>query len=293
MTTLWATNSQTDMVANLDNGITLTNISSEPATPASWTGRIYTKSISWKTVPKFKWPSWLSFPLQTALWQNNITMRNPTTVTAWVWLWTAGAWAGTYSTALPTNTNLYTSIKRARWANVVTTTNQVLGQRNTEAMYFRWDTTSGAWWFFFYTRCGFDVWTNWGRFFAGMHSGTTVISTDPSALNNTVWFCVDAADNGAISFLTRGTSATKASTGYTITSNRWYDLYIFCAPWSSEYSWRIVDIVAWTEASGTATANLPTNSTKLTAWVLASNAALTTVTAIQLWVNKIYIETDY
>jgi hypothetical protein len=40
-------------------------------------------------------------------------------------------------------------------------------------------------------------------FFAGMHTATTVISADPSALNNTVGFCVDAADNGLISFLTR------------------------------------------------------------------------------------------
>jgi hypothetical protein len=47
-----------------------------------------------------------------------------------------------------------------------------------------------------------DVWTNGGRF-AGMHTATTVISADPSALNNTVGFCVDAADNGLISFLTR------------------------------------------------------------------------------------------
>jgi hypothetical protein len=36
-----------------------------------------------------------------------------------------------------------------------------------------------------------------------MHTATTVISADPSALNNTVGFCVDAADNGLISFLTR------------------------------------------------------------------------------------------
>jgi hypothetical protein len=32
-----------------------------------------------------------------------------------------------------------------------------------------------------------------------MHTATTVISADPSALN-TVGFCVDAADNGLISF---------------------------------------------------------------------------------------------
>ena len=264
----------------------------DPSTPPAWVGLLYSKSIGWRIVPKFKWPSGLDYPIQSSFWQNNITMWNPTTVTAWVWLWTAGAGAGTYTTALPTTTNLYTATKRGRWANVVTTTNQVLWQRNTEAMYFRWS-VAGQGGFFFYTRCGFDVWTNGGRFFAGMHSATTVVSADPSALNNTVWFCVDAADNWAISFLTRGTAATKASTGFTITSNKGYDLYIFCAPNSSQYTWRIVDFVAGTEASGTATANLPTNTTLLTAWVLASNATLTPVTSIQLWVNRIYVETYY
>lgn len=59
-------------------------------------------------------------------------------MTAGVWNGkTVGAGAGTYSTALPTTTNLYTVCKRGRWANVVTTVNQVLGQRNTEAIFFR------------------------------------------------------------------------------------------------------------------------------------------------------------
>lgn len=219
-------------------------------------------------------------------------MWNPTGATAWVWLGTVWAWAGTYANWLPTTTSLYTIQKRGRWANVVTTLNQVLGQRNTEATYFRW-ASAWHWWFFFYTRMGFDVWTNGARFFAGMHTGTTVISADPSALNNTVWFCVDAWDNGAISFLTRSTSATKASTGYTISSNKWYDLYMFCKPNDTNIYWRIVDTIAGTEASGVATATLPTNTTMLTAWVLASNAALTPVTSVNLWLNKIYIETDY
>lgn len=264
----------------------------DPETPPAWVWYLYGKTIWWRTVPKFKWPSWLDYALQSAFWQNSLYMWTPTTATAWVWMSTAWAWAGTYTTALPTTTNKYTLCKRGRWANVVTTTNQVLGQRNTEALFFRW---ASAWHggFFFYARAGMDVWTNGGRFFAGMHSDTTVVSADPSALNNTVWFCVDAADNGAISFLTRWTVATKASTGLTFASNTWFDFFIFCAPNSSQYTWRIVNLQTWAEASWTATANLPTNTTLLTAWVLASNAALTTVTAIQLWVSKIYVETDY
>lgn len=266
---------------------------SDPAAPSGNSLYFYAKKIAGRVVPKVKGPSGLDYPLQASFWQNNITMWNPTTATAGVWLGTAGAGAGTYTTALPTTTNLYTAMKRGRWANVVTTTNQVLGQRNTEAMYMVSASNAGQGGFFFYARTGFDVWTNGGRFFAGMHSGTTVVSADPSALNNTVGFAVDAADNGAISFLTRSTSATKASTGITIVSNRGYDLYIFNPSGTNTYYWRIVDIVNGTEASGTATATVPANNTMLTAGVLASNAALTTATAIQLGVNKIYVETDY
>jgi hypothetical protein len=62
-------------------------------------------------------------------------MWNPTNVTAGVWLGSVGATTGTR--ALPTATEVYTSIVRSRYANVVTTLNQVLGCRNTEAMFTR------------------------------------------------------------------------------------------------------------------------------------------------------------
>lgn len=126
-----------------------------------------------------------------------------------------------------------------------------------------------------------------------MHSATTVVSADPSALNNTVGFAVDAADNGLIYFLTRGTAATKATTGLTFVSGKGYDMYMFCASNSTQVSWRIVDINTGVEATGIATLNLPTNTTMLTTGVLASNGALTPVTSIRLGINKIYVETDY
>lgn len=271
--------------------LVLPTIIVEPGLPTSNSGFLYGKYISGKFTAKIKGAAGLDTPLQNAFWQNNIIIWNPTTATAGVWLGTAGAGAGTYSTALPTITSIYTSIKRARYANVVTTLNQVLGQRNIEAMFFR-GSVAGQGGFFFYARFGFDVWTNGSRFFGGMHSATTVVSAEPSALNNTVGFCIDSGDNGAISFLTRGTVATKASTGYTAISGKGYDIYIFCSPNSSQYAWRIIDTNARTEVNGVATATLPTNTTMLTAGVLASNAALTPVTSVQLGINRIYVETD-
>jgi hypothetical protein len=61
-----------------------------------------------------------------------------------------------------------------------------------------------------------------------MHTATTVVSADPSALNNTVGFCIDAGDLEQL-VLTRGTAATKAATGLTMASAKGFDFYMFAA----------------------------------------------------------------
>jgi hypothetical protein len=88
-------------------------------------------------------------------------MWNPTNVTA-VFGLVALVLLGTFSRALPTATEVYTSIVRSRYANVVTTLNQVLGCRNTEAMFTRGSLSRQGG--LFYARVGMDVWTNGGRF---------------------------------------------------------------------------------------------------------------------------------
>ena len=288
----WDATGNTLGLGGVNTGIEIAGITAEPAAPAAGKARLYFKSIAGRMSLKSKGPSGLDSNYQTAVWGNTQYRWTMTGAVAGVWQNAVGSGAGTFTTAAPTTTSLFTTIRRTQYANVVTTLQQVLGQRITENLFFR-GALAGHGGFFFATRMGFDVWTNGARFFAGMHTGSGVISADPSLLNNTVGFCVDAADNGLISFLTRGTAATKASTGYTIVSGKGYDLFIYCAPNSTQYSWRIVDINAGTEASGVATLNLPTNTIMQAAGVLASNAALATVTAVQVAVNGIYVETDY
>lgn len=264
----------------------------DPATPSSNNLILYAKNISGRILPKVIGPSGLSYPLQSALWQNAVYLWSTSSVTNGLWINTVGAGSGTYTAVNPTTTNLYTVQKRSRYNNTVTA-NGIVGQRNTDAIFFR-GSISNQGGFFFYTRCGFDVWTNGGRFFAGFATGTGVVTANPSLLNNTVGFCVDSGDNGAISFLTRNaTTATKQPTGLTITTNKGYDIFIFCKPNDTQISYRIIDLITGTEYSNTATLTLPVNTTLLTANVLASNAALNTANLIQLGVSKIYIETDY
>ena len=273
--------------------LTLTGIS-DPTAPSNTNTTIYSKSFGGNVTLAARNALNASFGLQSALWSKNIHMWTCTNSTAGSWLNSAGASAGTFTAVTPTaGSTLYQTIRRSTYANVITNTNQVLGVNSNYLSFFRGSVASQGG-FFFYTRCGFDVWTNGGRFFAGLATNnTTIISANPSALNNTVGFCVDSGDNGAISFLTRGTAATKASTGYTIVSNKGYDLYFYAAPNASTISWMIVDINAGTSASGTANTNLPTNTQTLQPEVLASNAALTPATSISLGIAKIYVESDY
>ena len=274
-------------------GAVTTTAVSDPSAPTSGNLSVYAKQFGGYTTLAARNALNTSFGLQSALWQKNIQMWTTTAATAGSWMNASGVGNGTYTNVNPTaGSTLYQSIRRSTYANVITTLNQILGQSSAQNSFFR-GSVSGQGGFFFYARCGFDVWTNGGRFFAGMATANTIVTADPSTLNNTVGFCVDAADNGAISFLTRGTAATKASTGFTIVSNKGYELYIYCSANSSQYTWQINDINAGTSASGTATANLPTNTTLQAPMVLASNAALTTATAISLGIAKIYAESDY
>ena len=288
---------KTDGSGNLSWTSTLSGfqaaVTADPSAPSNGNVAVYGRAYGGYNTLAARNALNTPFGLQSALWSKSITMWTTTAATAGVWLNGSGAGNGTFTNVNPTTgATKYQSIRRSTYANVITTTNQLLGQTAGQQCFFRGG-TAGQGGFFFYTRCGFDVWTNGGRFFAGMTTGTTVASADPSSTNNTVGFCVDAADNGAISFLTRGTAATKASTGLTITSNKGYDIYIYCASNSSQYTWEIVDINTGTAVTGTATANLPTNTQLQFPYVLASNAALTPATSISLGIAKIYIETDY
>jgi hypothetical protein len=79
----------------------------------------------------------------------------------------------------------------------------------------------------------------------------------------------------------------------TIVSGKGYKACFYAPPNGSKIDWWIKDINANTEASGSATLNLPTNTTFLTIGTLASNGALTPVNSTQLGVANIYAQTDY
>lgn len=282
-------------LVGVDSDIDIVGVTNEPSAPAASTLRIYSKDVCGRMLPKWIGPSGLNTPVQPALFGNSVTLWTPTTATAGSWMGTVGAGAGTYTTALPTTTNFYTTIKRGRWANVVTTANQVLGQRNTEAMFFR-GAVSGQGGFFFFCRFGLDAWTTGGRLFVGFHTSTAVVTAQPSAAFNIAGFGIDAADT-AITFMTNDASGVATKTTIAgqpaLAANNGYDAFIFAKPNDSNIYFRLDDFNAGTTIiNSSVNTNLPVNTTMLTVGALASNAALTPVTSVHLGCNRIYAETD-
>ncbi len=280
-----------------DTGITMNAITNEPSAPSAGNVHIYGKNIAGRIVPKWIGPAGVDTPFQAALWGNNTIMWTPTTATAGVWQGTAGAGAGTYTTALPTTTNLYTATKRGQWATVVTTTNQQVGQRSTENMFFR-GSVAGQGGFFFFCRFGTTAWTAGDRLFVGLTpNSTAIVTAQPSADANTAGFGIDAGDT-AITFMHNdgsGTATKDAIAGQpTLANNQGYDAYIFAKPNDSTIYYRLVNLNTGAEIiNSSTTTDLPVNTTTMSAHAVMSNGTNTPVTAAQIGVNRMYVETDF
>ena len=283
----------------ITDNLIINNSSTEPTTPSANTGVVYAENLGAKTTLKIKDPYAKNTSLQDAFCGNNIIMWNTTNTTGGLWIGTVGTSAGTFANTLPSASSFFASIKRSLYSNVATTTNQVLGVYGTENLVFRGQSFFlGG--FYFYSRFTFDVWTNGGRFFTGLSAvgtATAIITSNPSTATNihTCGFAVDSTDLSIFYFITNnGTTTTKqlVSGLDAIGSGSVYDAHIYCAPGSSTIYWRLIELGSGQIVSGSQTLTLPSSTTTMRPYCVASNAALTPVNSIRLGVNRIYIQTD-
>ena len=268
-----------------------------PTAPTAGNLKIYAKAVAGRVVPKWVGPSGVDTPFQAALWGNNTALWTTTGATAGVWQGTTGVGAGTYVTALPTITNLYTSMIRGLWASVVTTTNQQVGQRSSQNQFYR-GSVAGQGGFFFFARFGTEAWTAGDRLFVGMGTGTTAMVTgNPSTLTNTLGFGIDAGDT-AISFIhvdNAGVAIKDVIPGQpALAANQGYNAYIYAKPNDATVYYRLDNINTDTTIIDTSTTTaLPANTAMMAAFALMSNGANKTVTSAEIGVNRMYIETDH
>lgn len=277
-----------------DTGVLFKNVTNEPTAPSAGYGRVYTKSVSGKTVLKVVGVSGLDSPLQNAIWQNNTVLYTPAAA-AGVWQGTVGSNLGTPTIVLPTTTNIATMLRRSNFPTVVTTANQQVGTRS-EAMFFRGNAT-GVGGFLFACRFMFTSYKAGNRLFVGLCSGTTaVVTVDPSGLTNMLGFGIDAADS-AITFMhndAAGTCTKDTIAGQpALANNNGYAAYIFCKPNDSTVYYRLDNLNTQATIIDTSTTtDLPVNTTALTAQCITGNGANVVAGDAAIGINRIYLETD-
>lgn len=283
---------------------------SDPSAPGADTVRVYGKSVAGRMFPKWIGPSGVDTAFQPAFFQNRILMFVPSTGTTGTGsgcgigpVWTSG---GTVSHPTPASTSpaISNQMRRTRYANVVTTTNQTLGIKAAAAdtMNYWRGNAAGLGGFFYAARFIVELYpASTVRIFAGLTASTaTYVVASDTVLNNTCGLWHDTTDpsSGANSFnfVTRnGTTTTKQSIALSnaIAAGNSYDFYMFCAQNGSEIFFRLDDIVNGVTYSGSSTTTLPVNTTFMAPQCAMSNGtANVTVTTSAIGVAGVYTEAD-
>lgn len=306
----WNLTTNTLSLLGTDTSVVLNGVTNEPSAPTSGSLRLYSKSIAGRMLPKIIGPSGLDTTLQTSLFQNRILAYVPSTGTTGTGsgtglgpVWTSG---GTVSHPTPSSTApaISNQMRRTRYANVVTTTNQTLGIKAAAAdtlNYWRGN-AAGLGGFFYAARFIVELYpASSVRIFAGLtaSSATYVVASD-TVLNNTCGLWHDTTDPstglGAFNFVTRNTATTtkqQITLANAIAAGNSYDFYMWCAPNGSEIFWRLDDLVNSVTYSGSTTTTLPANTAFMGPQCAMSNGtANITVTTVAIGIAGVYTESD-
>lgn len=286
-------------------GIALPGSTTDPVTPTTGNLSYIARLFANRPVPSWKASLGRIDAAQPAFFSNCISMylpNNGTTIGLNLGIpWVAG---GTVSHPTPATTApaVVNQIRRTRFANVATTTNQVLGvsaMASGVQQFWRGNAT-GLGGFFFYSRFIVELWpASTVRLFVGLSDQTTaVVASDTYAGNlcGLSHITTDAAT--VLNFTTRdGTTVNKTAITLTqaLQAGQAFDFYMYAAPNDSTIYYRLDDINAGTTLiDSSTTTNLPSNTVFMGPQIHMSNGtANTTVTTTALGIAKVYIESDY
>lgn len=181
-------------------------------------------------------------------------------------LWTS---AGTVSHPTPTSTApaVYSQTKRTRWANVVTTTNQILGLRTATADKTFWrGNAAGLGGFRMHGKFSIGLWpAATVRLFVGMTDSTAGYVISDTLTGNGCGFWHDTTEAASVlNFVTRnGTTATKAA--ITLAANlavgQFFEFWINSEPNGSVIGYKLVELNTGTTLVDTTTSTtIPLNT---------------------------------
>lgn len=257
--------------------------------------------------PKWQGPAGVDQVMQAGLYNNGVQMFKPASATTGTGINAFGvAWTSngtvTHPTPASTAPAISNQMRRTRYANVVTTTNQQLGPRmNTVAEMSYWrGNAAGLGGFYFFSRFIVElIPAATIRIFAGLTGAgaTSSVCISDTVVNNTCGLWHDTTDSTTtFNFVTRNT-ATTTKTAITvanaIAAGNSYDFHMYCPPNGSTMYYRLDDLVNAATYTGSTGTTLPTATTFMTPQVQMSNGtANTTVTTTAIGVACIYVESD-
>ena len=281
-----------------------------PATPATSVRaaetdslKFFARKIAGRMTPKYIGPSGVDQFIQDKISTNKFCMylpNNGTTVGLNYGIaWTSG---GTVSHPTPSSTAPagYSQQKRTRWANVVTTTNQVLGLRTAAAEKIFWRGNAaglGGW--NFHARYLIGLWpASTCRIFVGLNSSTTGLVASDALAGDLCGFWHDTTmAANRLDFVCRDNVTTSTITitlPANIAAGQAYDIFIWAAPNSSSIFYRIEgNLTGAVIAEGSQTANLPRNTIFMGPELAMSNGtANITVTTVAPEVSGFSCQSD-
>lgn len=270
------------------------------AAPASAV-KLFAQSRAGRVTPGYIGPTGAAQAFQDKLSEGNGVIylpNNGTTVGLNLGLaWTSG---GTVSHPTPASTNVYTQQKRTRWANVVTTADQVLGLRTAAAEKCFWRGNGARLGGFnFHARFAVGLWAAASvRLFVGLTDSTTGVVASNTVAGSACGFWHDAADAATVlSFMTRNNATTtKTSVGTlaaSLAAGQTYDAWIWCAPNDSTIYYRLVELNTNTLiVEGSTTTTLPVSTAMMGPELAMSNGANTTVTTTAFELMRMSCQSD-
>lgn len=293
----WATN------VKIENDWLRLDHTTTPTTPSAWWHILFNRSVAWRQMPAFMWPSWLDSVLQPLLARNKIWRWNPPwnlTTASIVWLWNITITGFTATSRAVATTNLFTRMRRVGYVTAAIAWT-VWQWRINAYQYTVWDSTSWLGGFTYIIRFGISdaAAVSDARMFLWMRSSSTPANVEPSTLTNCIWVWHWAADTNLKIFYWGSSAQTPIDLWANFPITHWsvnaYELALFSSPMSWDVSYQVTrlntwDIATWTITNSGSTV-LPTNTTLLAMrWYRTNNA---TALAVWLDVMSAYIETDY
>jgi hypothetical protein len=256
----------------------------------------YVGDFGGRLMPKFMGPSGMDWPVQP-----HFGFQRIVTLTA---TGSAAAVYGAAAYALTGGTIAYVAPTTGSVANQCAKISLPTGTTAGTVAYYRppagdaqcyLGNAAGSGGFTFMARFGMSALTTGNRIFIGLGPRVTSTNVDPNTILNQVGLSVIASTGNWAITMNNGsgtaTVTTLSSPAIALNATDLIELVMFAAPNSSTITYRVTNWSTGLQATGTLTTKVPAVNTVLVphAW-LTNNAQ---AAACTMWINRMYLETDY